>query len=137
MTTKEMYAIVPNAQGCRKLPNGFHVKLGNGVTLGNGVKLGDYVTLGNGVTLGDYVTLGNGVTLGNSPLQIHGPKFLIYPHSPGKIGIGCEIHTFAEWDQVAASLADEHSLDLELHWKYGKLLMEWMEINMPVEGVAT
>jgi UDP-3-O-[3-hydroxymyristoyl] glucosamine N-acyltransferase len=77
MTTKEIYAIKPDADGWRKLPNGNNVRLGNDVTLGNGVTLGNYVRLGNDVTLwndvtlgddvrlGDYVTLWNDVTLGD------------------------------------------------------------------------
>ena len=45
MTVKEIYAIQPDNNGWRVLPNG------NQVFLGNGVTLGDFVTLGNGRTM--------------------------------------------------------------------------------------
>lgn len=44
MTAQEIYNIVPDKNGWRKLPSGVFVKLGNGV------ELGDRVTLGNDVT---------------------------------------------------------------------------------------
>ena len=78
MTTQEIYAILPDEYGWRKLPNGNdvhlenNVKLGKNVTLGNDVRLRNNVTLGNDVTLGnnvilrDNVHLGNYVTLGNN-----------------------------------------------------------------------
>ena len=71
MTVQEMYDIVPDKGGWRRLPSGVFVKLGynvrrgDNVKLGNRVTLGDYVRLGDNVTLGDGVRLGEGVTLGN------------------------------------------------------------------------
>jgi acyl-[acyl carrier protein]--UDP-N-acetylglucosamine O-acyltransferase len=65
MTTQEIYAIKPDENGWRVLPNGNYVKLGNYVTLGDGVTLGNDVKLGNCVKLGDDVTLGNCVRLGD------------------------------------------------------------------------
>ena len=44
MKAEEIYAITPDENGWRKLPNG------NYVILGNDVRLGDYVSLGDGVT---------------------------------------------------------------------------------------
>lgn len=64
MTIAEMYAIRPDGNGWRQLPNGRRVAVGCGVTLGDGVILGDYVVLGDYVTLGEDVTLGDGVGVG-------------------------------------------------------------------------
>jgi acyl-[acyl carrier protein]--UDP-N-acetylglucosamine O-acyltransferase len=64
MKIEEIYLIIPDKDGWRRLPNGNNVTLGNWVILGNDVKLGNDVTLGNRVTLGNDVKLGNDVTLG-------------------------------------------------------------------------
>ena len=77
--------------------------IGNGVTLGNEVTLGDWVTLGDEVKLGNWVTLGNGVTLGNrvtlarTPVQVQCFPYVVYPHSPTQIGVGCIVHDLAYW----------------------------------------
>ena len=131
MTTEEIYAIALNKGGWRVLPSGdgvklgYGVKLGDGVTLGDGVKLGNWVTLGDGVTLGDRVKLGNGVTLGNwvklgdwvilgnevklgngvtldkTPIQVQCYPYIVYPHSPTQIGVGCVIHDIEYWQRDA------------------------------------
>ena len=59
MKVEEIYAITPDKNGWRVLPNGDRVKLGDWVKLGNDV------TLSDGVTLGNEVKLGNGVTSKN------------------------------------------------------------------------
>ena len=115
MKIKEIYEIVPESNGWRKLPDGNCVKLGDYVTLGNSVTLGDYVKLGNDVKLGDYVKLGNGVklgdyvTLGNNvklsdyvifkqtPLQIQCHPYPVYPFSSTEIGVGCVVHSIDYW----------------------------------------
>ena len=83
MTTEEIYAIAPNKDGWRVLPSG------------------DWVTLGNGVTLGDEVKLGNGVKLGKTPIQVQCSPYIVYPHSPTQIGVGCVIHDIEYWQRDA------------------------------------
>ena len=49
MTIDEIYALPVDDDGWRILPNGYRVKLGDWVTLGDGVKLGNWVWLRDGV----------------------------------------------------------------------------------------
>ena len=115
MKTEEIYAIVADESGWRKLPNGSRVTLGYYVTLGDGVKLGDRValgdyvrlgnfvalgndvTLGNGVKLGDGVTLGEGVTYTVTPIQVQCHPYVVYPFSKTEIGVGCVVHPIEYW----------------------------------------
>jgi len=60
----DLYAITPDKDGWRVLPNGNWVKLGNEVKIGNGVKIGDSVELDDRVELGNEVKIGNGVKMG-------------------------------------------------------------------------
>ena len=66
-----------------------------------GVTLGDRVTLGDGVTLGDWVTLGARVTITRTPVQVYCHPYLVYPHSPTQIGVGCVIHDVEYWMRPA------------------------------------
>ena len=77
MTTEEIYAIAPNKDGWRVLPSGDWVKLGDGVKLGNGVKLG------------------------KTPIQVQCSPYIVYPHSPTQIGVGCVIHDIEYWQRDA------------------------------------
>ena len=91
MKIKEIYEIVPESNGWRKLPDGNCVKLGDYVTLS------DNVTLGNYVKLSDYVTLGNGVIFKQTPLQIQCHPYPVYPFSSTEIGVGCVVHSIDYW----------------------------------------
>ena len=84
MTIEEIYAIASNAEGWRVLPNG------------------------NGVKLGDGVKLGNWVTYKKTPLQIQCHPYIVYPHSPRRIGVGCVMHDIDYWlrEQDPAELAE-------------------------------
>ena len=59
--------------------------------------IGNGVTLGNEVTLGDWVKLGNGVKLARTPVQVQCFPYVVYPHSPTQIGVGCIVHDLAYW----------------------------------------
>ena len=73
------------------------IKLGYGVTLGDGVKLGNWVTLGDGVIL---------------PLvNIHG--YTANPYSPKTIRIGCEIRTIQVWRTKLKAIMRAHGIGLE------------------------
>ena len=96
MLASEIYAIPTNGNGWRLLPSGDYVKLGNNVKLGNGV------------TLGDYVTLGNGVTFITSPLAVQGPRYLMVNVAKGIIQAGCQVHTFAHWQEHVEAIGKLH-----------------------------
>jgi hypothetical protein len=49
------------------------------------------------------------------------------------IGIGCEVHTFDEWEMLADELAVREGVDAAIYRKYALIVKEWMEINMPVK----
>ena len=134
MTVQEMYDIVPDKGGWRRLPSGVfvklgynvrrgdNVKLGNRVTLGDYVRLGDNVTLGNYVTLGNRVTLGDGVELGDTPLAIQGTRHLATNGEPGKIQIGCKVYTFAAWKRHFKEIGKVQEYTPTQIKEYGKII---------------
>lgn len=117
MGVKKIYAIAPNPEGWRKLPLGNYVKLGNDVKLGSGVALGNDVTLGNGVTLGDYC----------SPLQLQGPVYSVYPHSRGRIGVGCTVLSWSEWQEKKDEIANKKGVAVADYEPLVTFLREWMQ----------
>ena len=109
---------------------GNEVTLGDGVTLGSWVTLGDEVTLGNSVTLGDWVKLGNGVMLGKTPCQIQLHPYIVYPHSPQKIGVGCIVHELDYWlrEQDPDELANHQECQ---PWSEYRAAIEFVAARMP------
>ena len=112
MTIDEIYALPVDDDGWRILPNGYRVKVGDGV------RLGDWVTLGD-----------DGLSFAFSPLQIQGSRHLLYVAGPSVIGIGCERHS-AEWwlenyelegrenGYTDAQIAEyKHWLDAAIEWQ--------------------
>ena len=83
MTDEEIYAIKPDEDGWRVLPNGYKVKIGDSVSIGNGANIGDgaeignyasigksaeigsYASIGKSADLGSYVSIGNGANIGD------------------------------------------------------------------------
>ena len=122
MTAQEIYNIVPDKNGWRKLPSGVFVKLGDDVKLGCYVKLGDDVTLGDYVKLGHCVKLGDGVTLGNTPLAIQGTRHLATNGEPGKIQIGCVVYTFAVWKRHFKEIGKAQNYTPAQIKEYGKII---------------
>ena len=122
MTVQEMYDIVPDKGGWRRLPSGVFVRLGDYVRLGDNVTLGDGVELGDNVTLGNYVTLGDGVELDDTPLAIQGTRHLATNGEPGKIQIGCEVYTFAAWKRHFKEIGKVQEYTPTQIKEYGKII---------------
>ena len=106
MTIDEIYALPVDDDGWRILPNGYRVKLGDWVWLGD-----------------------DGLSFAFSPLQIQGSRHLLYVAGPSVIGIGCERHS-AEWwlenyelegrenGYTDAQIAEyKHWLDAAIEWQ--------------------
>ena len=98
MTVQEMYDIVPDKGGWRRLPSGVFVKLGYNVTLGNRVKLG------------------------NTPLAIQGTRHLATNGEPGKIQIGCKVYTFAAWKRHFKEIGKVQEYTPTQIKEYGKII---------------
>lgn len=56
---EQIYAIKPNSEGWRTLPNRSKVYVGKNLVLGACVQLGDMVYIQDNVTINDYVTIGH------------------------------------------------------------------------------
>ena len=105
MTDEEIYAIKPDEDGWRVLPNGYKVKIGDSVSIGNGANIGDgaeignyasigksaeigsYASIGKSADLGSYVSIGNGANIGDGAEIGNDAKIGNY----ASIGNGAEI----------------------------------------------
>lgn len=115
MTAAEIYAIKPDKNGWRLLPNGNKVKIGDSVRLGNYVsigksaEIGNYVSIGGGAKIGDGAKIGNDAKISSSVkiddnLEILSgftslsltDKWVVNPYSVGQIRCGCFIGTYRE-----------------------------------------
>ena len=103
MTDEEIYAIKPDEDGWRVLPNGYKVKIGDSVSIGNGANIGDgaeignyasigksaeigsYASIGKSADLGSYVSIGGGANIGDGAEIGNGAN----------IGDGAEIGNYA------------------------------------------
>jgi hypothetical protein len=72
------------------------------------------------------VTLGDGVTLGRTPCQIQLYPYIVYSHSPQKIGVGCIVHDLNYW------LREQDPDELADHPEY----QPWSEYRAAIEFVA-
>jgi acetyltransferase-like isoleucine patch superfamily enzyme len=66
MRVQDIYAIPPDSDGWRLLPNGNKVMLGDSVKLGYDVQFGQYVSVGSGTRIGSFVWTGNLVAFGSN-----------------------------------------------------------------------
>ena len=98
MTDEEIYAIKPDEDGWRVLPNGYKVKIGDSVSIGNGANIGDgaeignYASIGKSAEIGSYASIGKSADLG-SYVSIGGGA---------NIGDGAEIGNDAEIGNYAS-----------------------------------
>src|SRR5262249_23858056 len=122
---------------------GASASIGASARIGASASIGDYASIGDSARIGDYASIGASariarkVALAISPLQIQGPKFLVYPFDGDRIGVGCEIHTLAKWEEIASDLAEENELSEEDAAAYGvyiRMVHAWAQAN--IEPVA-
>jgi hypothetical protein len=117
---------------------GDSASIGDCAIIGVSARIGDYASIGDSASIGDYARIGVYASIGDkvifekSPLQIQAPEFLIYPHAPGILGIGCEIHSFGEWESLVEKLCANYGLNESLYRGYADMVRAWMEINMPM-----
>ena len=86
---------------------GYDCTLGNGCKLGYDCKLGNDCKLGDDCTLGDDCKLGDGCTWEESPPQMQIGRWLGVLHNPGTVAIGCQVHTFDEWEAREVELIEK------------------------------
>ena len=65
MTDEEIYAIKPDEDGWRVLPNGYKVKIGDSVSIGDGANIGDGAEIGNDAEIGNYASIGKSAEIGS------------------------------------------------------------------------
>lgn len=100
-----------NAQvsGNARVSDNAHVS-GNAQVYGDARVYGDAQVSGNARVYGD--------AWDKSPLQIQGTKYMFYAASKNKIGIGCQIHTYAAWHKCWRKVADEHNFTVDEQREY-------------------
>ena len=110
-------------------------KIGPCVEIGNDVQIGSYTSILEEAVISESVTIAAEVRIGphvhvvGSPLQIVGPKYTVYPYTPGIIGIGCQIGSIAQWEEHFESWAEEYYVpdaDVLLYRCYVELIHDWM-----------
>ena len=93
---------------------------------------GRHIKLGNGVKLGDYVTLGNGVKLGETPLYIQGRRYWIgYCGEPGMIRSGCINKPIGWWLENVERTAEHHGYTPDEQTEYRRHVEHvaaWMKL---------
>ena len=91
MTTQEYYALPTDENGWRTLPNGNRFKIGAYAEIGQGAEIGPHAKIG------PYAEIGARVKIERTPVQVYCHPYLVYPHSPTQIGVGCVIHDVEYW----------------------------------------
>ena len=79
-------------------------------------------------TLASCTWVAEGKSYSFSPLYIMGSRWGVNVLCPGLLRIGCEVHTFKEWDKMVMPLAEEHDVSQETLTEYLgliKVAREW------------
>lgn len=103
--------------------------IGRSVHIGSHAFIWDSAVISESVAIAAEVRIGPHVHVVGSPLQIVGPEYVVYPFSPGLIGIGCQIGSIVQWEKSVESLAGEHDIsdeDVLLYRDYVELIRDWM-----------
>jgi acyl-[acyl carrier protein]--UDP-N-acetylglucosamine O-acyltransferase len=110
---------------------GSHAKIGQYSHIGDRVVIGDQAEIGSIVKILNRAEIGANVKLHRTPLQIQGPEYLLYPHSPGFLGIGCTIHSFEEWEKLGEQIAEDEDVKYADYRPLVEIMIRWMKENMP------
>jgi hypothetical protein len=107
-------------------------RTGVGAVVGRWVKIGEDARLGNRIRMLDGIRVKNGAVIECTPLQIQGPRHVVYPYAPGVIGVGCRIRTLKQWERYGQAIArDSEATDWESYGPYIRMVADWMEKHWP------
>ena len=136
MKIAEIYAIPVDKDGWRLLPGGNRLMIGPNVQAPDGINLS---IIGQGVSIGEGASIGQGVRIGEraefkkSPLAVQGSRGIAIQHSPGKIAVECEVHTYAQWKRHYKSIGKANGYTPEEIEEYGRILDFLIANSAPAE----
>ena len=161
MTIDEIYAIPVDGDGWRLLPSGNKLMIGPNVqapdginlysigawaSIGEGASIGARANIGEGAGIGVWASIGEGASIGawanigvwakfeKSPLAVQGSRHIAIQNSPGKIAVGCHVHTYAQWKRCYKSIGNANGYTPEQIEEYGRILDFLIANSTPAEA---
>jgi len=112
---------------------------GDALVYGNALVYGDALVYGNARVYGDALVYGNARVYGNalvygdawvsSPLYIQGSRFALTNCKYGYIQIGCECHSFKEWEKLGVGIAKKNGFTKEQIDEYREYIKLFRKIG--------
>ena len=136
MKIAEIYAIPVDEDGWRLLPGGNRLMIGPNVQAPDGINLsfiGDGARIGERAIIGERARIGDGAEFKKSPLAVQGSRGIAIQHSPGKIAVECEVHTYAQWKRRYKSIGKANGYTPEEIEEYGRILDFMIANSAPAE----
>ena len=105
--------------------------------------IGPNVQAPDGINLsriGAWARIGEGANIGarakfeKSPLAVQGSKHIAIQHSDGKIAVGCQVHTHAQWNRHYKSIGNANGYTPEEIEEYGRILDFLIANSAPAEA---
>ena len=107
---------------------GEFASIGKFARIGESARIGKFASIGESASIGEFASIGESASIGEfasierTPLAVQGTKHLVYQHSRGKIGVGCQVHTIAAWLKNFAEIGKEFGYSEEEIEEYGRIL---------------
>ena len=115
---------------------------GNAKVYGDAMVSGDAIVYGNAEVYGNADIRGDAIVRGGewreTPLQIHGSKFVFRVLSKDSITVGCKTKTFAEWLETYEKEFSQHGFTEKQQTEYKRYFnlaaqMYGWDVRLPVE----
>ena len=118
---------------------GAWVRIGQGARIGERARIGEESSIGARAKIcawakiGERARIGDGAEFKKSPLAVQGSRGIAIQHSPGKIAVECEVHTYAQWKRHYKSIGKANGYTPEEIEEYGRILDFLIANSAPAE----
>jgi carbonic anhydrase/acetyltransferase-like protein (isoleucine patch superfamily) len=113
---------------------GTGANIGARASIGTGANIGARASIGTGASIGARASIGTGAIFEKSPLAVQGTRHIAIQHSPGKIAVGCQVHTYAEWKRHHKLIGEANNYTPEEIEEYGRILDFLIANSAPAEA---
>jgi hypothetical protein len=110
---------------------GPNVQAPDGINLS---RIGALARIGEGASIGAWARIGEGAKFEKSPLAVQGSRHIAIQNSPGKIAVGCHVHTYAQWKRCYKSIGNANGYTPEQIEEYGRILDFLIANSTPAEA---
>jgi UDP-3-O-[3-hydroxymyristoyl] glucosamine N-acyltransferase len=108
--------------------------IGACASIGEGAGIGARANIGEGASIGARANIGVWAKFEKSPLAVQGSKHIAIQHSDGKIAVGCQVYTHAQWNRHYKSIGNANGYTPEEIEEYGRILDFLIANSAPAEA---